>query len=155
MWDINRDDKSRVEAKCPQCSGLMADMGKDFASPKSKDVKRWNYLKTLYSVGIAFHSCGCTGPGYIPNQPEALVAWFNQQLFYYQSQLNFFRQRKEPATQRELDRENSKNWRVLSATYHLKNKKGIISNQDGINFWLQKIYDIEAKINIVNTKEKN
>jgi hypothetical protein len=74
--DVDRDETESVAAKCPECGQLMADMGLDFESPKKKDVKAWEHLKTLYAVGITFHSCGCSGPGYIPSSTEALVAYF-------------------------------------------------------------------------------
>jgi hypothetical protein len=77
LWDISDDDKLiEVEAKCPQCGKLMADMGLDFASPKKDDTKEWNHIKDLYLVGITFHSCGCTGPGYIPKDKEKLITHF-------------------------------------------------------------------------------
>lgn len=56
MGDINRDDKRIFDA--PQYGTLVASMGLDFASPKMDNIKEWEHVKTLYSVGIAFHSCG-------------------------------------------------------------------------------------------------
>src|SRR5688572_9120112 len=102
MWDIQGDDKSPLTpGKCPQCSEPMANMGLDFASPKQTDIKSWNHLKTLYSVGLTFHSCGCTGPGYIPNDKERLVAYFEGLLQCYNHNLEFWRGRTEPTNERE------------------------------------------------------
>lgn len=56
MWDINRDNKDVREAKCPQCGDLMANMELDFESPKKDNIKEWNHIKELYSVGITFYS---------------------------------------------------------------------------------------------------
>jgi hypothetical protein len=56
MWDINRDNKDVTEAKCPQCGDLMAKMELDFESPKKDNIKEWNHIKELYSVGITFYS---------------------------------------------------------------------------------------------------
>ena len=78
MWDIKRDNKDVTEAKCPQCVDLMANMGLDFESPKKDNIKEWNHIKELYSVGITFHSCGCSGPGYIPKDKDRLIAYFNE-----------------------------------------------------------------------------
>ncbi|RZK57404.1 MAG: hypothetical protein EOO91_10235, partial [Pedobacter sp.] len=76
MADIQRGEGTKNEAKCPECGELTASMGLDFESLKKTDLKKWAHLKSLYSVGITFHSCGCTGPGYIPNTTEKLIAYF-------------------------------------------------------------------------------
>ena len=59
MWDIKRTHEDSIEAKCPECGTLMANMGLDFESPKKNNINEWNHLRSLYSVGITFHSCGC------------------------------------------------------------------------------------------------
>ena len=77
-------------AKCPQCGKPMADMGLDFASPSKNDKKAWEHLQKLYQVGITFHSCGCSGPGYIPQDRDALLAYFKGIRETYEEQLKFF-----------------------------------------------------------------
>jgi hypothetical protein len=57
-----RQDEVR-EVPCPQCGAPMKDMGLDFKAPKQMDVKQWKKVAMLYARGIAFHSCGCGGPG--------------------------------------------------------------------------------------------
>ncbi len=127
MWDINRDDKRLVEAKCPQCGEMMANMGLDFASPKKDDIKKWEHLKRQYSVGITFHSCGCSGPGYIPNDDEMLISYFQKLLGEFNSQLTFWRERIEPANEKEIHRENSKSWDFLQKVPFVNSpKKGAI-----------------------------
>ena len=155
MWDINRDDKNtNVEAKCPQCSGFMADMGLDFASPKKDDIKQWEHLKSLYSVGITFHSCGCSGPGYIPNSKESLIAYFKELLNKYHYQLDFWRQRIEPKNDKEINREKSKSWDFIGQVpYKKKSLKVVISNQEAMQYWFSKIKAIEQKLDIVNKAE--
>ena len=51
---------------CPQCRQPMADMGLDFKAPSQSEVKQWEKVRALYAAGFAFHSCGCCGPGYRP-----------------------------------------------------------------------------------------
>ena len=51
---------------CPQCGQPMADMGKDFHAPRSRNVKQWEKVRALYSAGFSFDSCGCCGPGARP-----------------------------------------------------------------------------------------
>ncbi len=87
MWDIARTNESQAEARCPECAELMADMGLDFAAPPKKDLKQWDLLKSMYSVGITFHSCGCYGPGYIPKSKEALLKHFTERLENYKQTL--------------------------------------------------------------------
>lgn len=89
LWDINRDDKRSIEAKCPQCGQLMANMGLDFASPKKDNLKEWAHIKNLYSVGITFHSCGCLGPGYIPKSTEKLIDYIEEIKASYFRNLEF------------------------------------------------------------------
>jgi hypothetical protein len=147
MWDINRDDKRTVEAKCPQCGELMANMGLDFASPPSTRIKEWHHLKTLYSVGITFHSCGCTGPGYIPKDKESLIQYFKAILRDYHLSLSFWRQRIEPQSKREIDRENTKHWReIKNIPAELHPKKGVIDNIAAKKYWLDRIKLIEDEI---------
>lgn len=147
MRDINKDDKRTVDAKCPQCGHLMADMGLDFESPKQKDVKAWEHIKNLYSVGITFHSCGCTGPGYIPNTSERLAQYFKDLLKEYQLNLVFWRQRIEPTNEKEIQREKSKHFDfVRKIPRDLKNKRGVISNEEAKNFWFNRIKEVESKL---------
>lgn len=142
MSDINRDDKRTVEAKCPQCGQLMADMGLDFASPPKDNIKAWAHLKTLYTVGITFHSCGCSGPGYIPSSPEQLAEYLEETKQTYLNHLAFWRNRVAPETQKEREKDQRNNWYELSrvsASY----KKTVVPNQEGIHFWLNKIKEVE------------
>ena len=91
LWDVNRDRVINKEeerpAKCPECGKLMADMGKDFEAPKKQDLKSWKHIKSLYEVGITFHSCGCTGPGYIPRDHGTLRQLLQERRLTYNSSL--------------------------------------------------------------------
>jgi len=145
MWDINRDDKRTIEAKCPQCGQLMANMGLDFASPKKDNTKEWIHIKKLYSVGITFHSCGCSGPGYIPNTNEKLIEYFENIKESYSKNLEFWRSRIEPTTKQEKEKDTNKNWVELSRVSETY-KKEIVKNQDGINYWLDRIKQVELKL---------
>jgi hypothetical protein len=147
MWDINIDDKRVVEAKCPQCGQLMANMGLDFQSPKKDDIKAWRHIKDLYSVDITFHSCGCTGPGYIPRTTDKLIEYLQEILTEFKSNLEFWRQRIEPSNQKEIDRENSKHLNSIGKIpYDLRPKKGAISNEDAKIYWFAKITEVELKL---------
>ncbi|WP_239023068.1 hypothetical protein [Flavobacterium endoglycinae] len=148
MGDIKKGEKSVFEAKCPECGELMANMGLDFESPKKDDLKKWEHLKSLYSVGITFHSCGCSGPGYIPNSKEKLIEYFEEIKKTYLKNMEFWRNRVEPSTKKEKEQDYNRNWSKLgeiSSNY----KKEIVTNQKGLDYWHQKIKEIEEKINLI------
>jgi len=150
MWDIKRDSKDVTEAKCPQCGELMANMGLDFESPKKDNIKEWNHIKDLYSVGITFHSCGCSGPGYIPKDKERLMAYFEEIINDYNKQLVFWRNRVAPTTDKEIQRENSRHWdSICRVPFEQRPKKGAINNEDAKNYWLTRIKEVEEKLKII------
>ena len=60
-------DRDRI-VKCPQCSQQMANIGRDFKPPKQSNQKQWSKVKILYENGYTFHSCGCCGPGFRPDE---------------------------------------------------------------------------------------
>jgi len=148
MNDIQRGEKSVQEAKCPECGDLMASMGLDFESPKKDDLKKWEHMKSLYSVGIAFHSCGCSGPGYIPNSKEKIIEYFEDLKTTYLKNIDFWRSRTEPTNKIEKDKEWNKSWAELGKVAS-KHKKEIIKNDEGIAFWLEKVKQIEHKISLI------
>ena len=156
MWDIKRDNKDLKEAKCPHCEGFMVDMGLDFESPKKGSIKEWNHIRDLYSVGITFHSCGCTGPGYIPKDKDRLIEYFKEIINDYHKQLVFWRNRIEPKTEQEIQRENSKRWDSINRVpFDQRPKKGTISNEDAKNYWLEKIKEVEQKLKTIKpTRDK-
>jgi hypothetical protein len=158
LIDLGRQDKSpEKEAKCPNCGLLMADMGLDFEAPKKDNVKDWAHIKTLYSVGITFHSCGCTGPGYIPNSKDRLISYFEEVRQEYERNLDFWRQREEPTDRPGIDRDNSKNWRYISRVpYELRSSrgKGTVTNEEAKQYWIGRLKEIDHKIAHLNQTEE-
>ncbi|CAD0220909.1 hypothetical protein KYG33_09985 [Chryseobacterium sp. D764] len=73
--------------KCPECSNVMADLGKDFKAPKKTAVKEWRIVESLFKTGKCFHSCGCDGIGYIPKNPKDYETYLNTILKTYQEYL--------------------------------------------------------------------
>jgi hypothetical protein len=146
--DIKRGEKSVLEAKCPECAELMANMGLDFESPKKDDLKKWEHIKSLYSVGIGFYSCGCSGPGYIPNSKEKLIEYFEELRDTYLKNIDFWRSRIEPTNKQEKEKDYQKNWLELGKVSS-NSKKEMVKNQEGIIFWLEKVKEIESKISLI------
>lgn len=143
------------EARCPDCGTLMASMGKDFEAPARNKVKAWQHIQDLYKVGIAFHSCGCAGSGYVPADKEQLIAYLQEKLEDYQHQLKFWRDRKEPSTQSEADREHSKNSMFFIRIWEIR-KRGqkIFPNEDAKNYWMEKIRNVEQDLALIKSSSK-
>ncbi|MGQ2142398.1 hypothetical protein ACT4R9_00380 [Ornithobacterium rhinotracheale] len=150
LKDINRElgHEDSVEAKCPQCGGLMADMGLDFESPKMNDTKTWEHIKDLYSVGITFHSCGCSGPGYIPRDKEALIHYLEHIKKVYLSNLEFWRNRVEPTNKEQRLKDYNKNRGELCMVAN-DFKKRVVSNQEGFDFWINRVKEVEENLKIL------
>lgn len=152
LWiDIRKGDKENSLAICPECGGGMANMGKDFESPKQKDDKAWRHIKNLYDVGITFFSCGCTGPGYIPRDHEALLRHFEEVRGDYFKELEFWRKRIEPETKVERIKDEQRNWKkltVVSDNY----RKEVVTNQEGFDYWMERIKSVEVKIEQVKAQ---
>lgn len=143
--DINNGEKQSVEAKCPQCGQLMANMGLDFASPKKDNIKEWAHLKNLFSVGITFHSCGCSGPGYIPNTKEKLKEHLEEIKINYFKNLDNCRKRTQSKINLKIEKDIKKDWPELLGILDTQKNKSKIK-QDEINYWLDRINQVEQKI---------
>lgn len=156
LRDLNgQREEQMVEAKCPQCGELMANMGLDFEAPKQKDQKQWEHIRDLYTVGITYHSCGCYGPGYIPKSSESLISYFQETLKRYQVNLEFYRKRIEPKTEKEHVRDEAKNWNeITKIPYERRPEKGSISNQAAKDYWIERIQELEGKLEYLLNKPR-
>jgi hypothetical protein len=95
----NAANAASKSANCPQCGGLMPNMGLDFKVPKTKERKAWQHLAYLHEVGITFHSCGCGGTGHIPKDKTALLAHLERIKKNYSTHRDFWAKRRvEPST---------------------------------------------------------
>lgn len=153
LWLDIKKGNAQDEARCPQCRKLMANMGLDFAAPPKNDVKKWEHLKNLYQVGITFHSCGCTGPGYIPRDKEQMLQHFEEIKAGYQRHLDFFRERVEPQTRSEKDRDRQLHWDFISKLpMDIRGKRDDISNEEAKNYWIEKIKEVEGKLSLIRNQ---
>ena len=106
-------------SKCPQCGGQMANVGMDFKSPKTANVKQWNIIASMYKIGAIFQTCGCDGIGYVPvNMPDYEV--------YLQTTLTLYKNRRE-GVQRDT---------ALSS----------FERSERISYWNAKIEKVEREI---------
>ena len=157
LADIKSGQKDSIEAKCPQCSGLMASMGLDFKAPPKKDVKAWKYVQNLYAVGITFHSCGCSGPGYIPKNKEEILANLEQSKEQYIGHLRFWTTIEFPDTKSEFEKLyqdqswllNSVSIKELQADYG----KRLTIKTEAVLYWTNKVNDIDKYIVLTQRQE--
>ncbi len=145
LKDVDRDARTSVEARCPECGNMLADMGLDFKSPAKDDHKQWAHIRNLYTVGITFHSCGCSGPGYIPQDRKAIINYLEKIRSEYMHALVFWRYRIEPENKKEHELEYQKNGSRLW-TVNRNFFKQTVSNQEGINYWINKIKEVEERL---------
>ncbi|WP_460586118.1 hypothetical protein [Hymenobacter arcticus] len=142
-----RDETESIAAKCPECGQLTASMGLDFESPSKDDVKAWHHLCNLYSVGITYHSCGCSGPGYIPATSEAIVDYLGEKLTDYVRELRYWLNRTTPDSKAERDKDNDKNWSHNQRLHpSLRGKNGGIITANAIAHWQQLVDDLDCRL---------
>jgi DNA-directed RNA polymerase subunit RPC12/RpoP len=147
LHDVARDETESAAATCPECGQLTASMGLDFKSPPKTDVKAWQHLRNLYSVGITYHSCGCSGPGYIPATSEAIVDYLAARLTDYVCELRYWLSRATPESKAEREKDNSKNWsRNQRLPTALRGKNGGIITANAIAYWQQLVYELEDRL---------
>ena len=72
--------KSRVsvsethEAKCPNCGGEMANLGRDLRLPAKTKNEQWQCIKYLIDNKYNIYSCGCQGIGFVPHKMADAIA---------------------------------------------------------------------------------
>ncbi len=164
LWvDVDRDSAydENVESNkaiCPECGSLMVDMGLDFESPKKTDVKTWKHIEDLYKSGITFHSCGCTGPGYIPKDREQLIKHLMHVKDQYIKHMRFWKNRIEP----QNDSEKQKDWNnnagfLFAIPQKLKEgtrKKRKIDSDKAVDYWTEKLIVVENRLSELITVNK-
>ncbi len=154
LVDIDRDmaygkTKDTIPAKCPECGNLMANMGLDFESPKKKDEKAWSHMKNLYTSGVTYHSCGCTGPGYIPKDKEALIQFLINKQNDFIKQKKFWLSKASPESKSEQLKDYNKNFNFyyrIPRVLRKGKKKRLVEKEEAIKYWEEKIVDIGLKI---------
>lgn len=73
---------------CPDCGSIMNNIGLDFKAPKKDRKKEWEIIRSLYSLGNTFHTCGCDGPGYIPKNQKDYLIYLEEIRSGYQERLS-------------------------------------------------------------------
>jgi hypothetical protein len=107
LCDLEAEYKSAAHL-CPECNQPMVDMGLDFKPPRQSDEKAWRILSGMFRVGHAFHTCGCDGPGYIPQAPADYRRYLEERRQNFSDQLN--RVHQSPELSAEAKREAGDYW---------------------------------------------
>ncbi|MDJ0366230.1 hypothetical protein QMK33_13810 [Hymenobacter sp. H14-R3] len=119
-------------------------MGRDFKAPPKDDYRAWQHLRRLYKVGIAFHSCGCGGPGLVPATAEELVSHLTQQLSGYVEQLRYWLIRSAPITKIEHEADKKENWHQNWGLQ--KDDKGRVDAPAALAYWQGRVQQLEHHI---------
>lgn len=153
LRDINHGQKESVEAKCPQCGGLMADMGLDFKAPQKDDIKAWKHVQDLYTVGMTFHSCGCSGPGYIPRDKEQILNKLEYTKKSYIENFRIWNTIELPDNKAEFNLFHQKNFQKIAGTlpYNLYEdyKKRKLDKEIAVSYWTDKLKEIDKYMELL------
>jgi hypothetical protein len=107
------------EAKCPNCGGEMANLGRDLRLPPKTKDEQWACIKYLYDNKYNIYSCGCQGIGFVPHKMEdaiRLVAEYKDKPKMYQKELEIlekFEQKRKAQRMREKERILKKNLKEI------------------------------------------
>ena len=68
LFDVDPDAKDAKDAKCPNCGGEMANLGRDLRLPAKTKNEQWQCIKYLIDNKYNIYSCGCQGIGFVPHK---------------------------------------------------------------------------------------
>ncbi|ANF51524.1 hypothetical protein A0O34_13865 [Chryseobacterium glaciei] len=111
------------DIKCPECGNLMADLGRDFKAPKKTAIKEWKIVEGLFKLGKRFHTCGCDGIGYIPQNPKDYEVYLQKALKEYQDSIIYYQGKTEAEYPDKMERINYWNERILNVKSEMKFQK--------------------------------
>jgi hypothetical protein len=97
------------EAKCPNCGGEMANLGRDLRLPTKTKDEQWACIKYLVDNNYNIYSCGCQGIGFVPHKMQdaiTLVAEYKEKQNLVQKQYDIERKFEEKQkAQRKREKE--------------------------------------------------
>lgn len=117
------DEIENRPVKCPECGNLMADLGLDFKAPKKTAVKEWKIVESLFKIGKSFHTCGCYGIGYIPQNPKDYEAYLKRILEEYENILVSYQNKTEIECTDKMERINYWSERISKIRSEIINQK--------------------------------
>jgi hypothetical protein len=86
------------EAKCPNCSNEMANLGRDLRLPIKTKNEQWQCIKYLYEMKYNIYSCGCSGIGYVPHKMEEAIQLVKE----YKNEIPNFKKKQALQEKKEI-----------------------------------------------------
>jgi hypothetical protein len=117
---------SAKDAKCPNCTGEMFNIGRDLRLPPKTKNEQWACIKYLVDNNYNIYSCGCQGIGFVPHKMEdaiTLVAEYNQRFVRYQKEQENLQKKEERAKKKRNLEKERKTKALLKAIKDEENPK--------------------------------
>jgi hypothetical protein len=115
------------EAKCPNCGGEMANLGRDLRLPAKTKNEQWACIKYLVDNKYNIYSCGCQGIGFVPHKMSDAIALVAESKNYqntFQKQYDIERKFEEKQkAQRKREKERTIKKQLKEIKKEEKNKK--------------------------------
>jgi hypothetical protein len=113
------------EAKCPNCGGEMAHLGRDLRLPAKHKDEEWRCIKYLVDNKYNIYSCGCQGIGFVPHKMEdaiQLVAEYKDKQKMYQKEQAIKEKLEQKAKEKKKRDKERKTKMLLKAVEKEKNE---------------------------------
>jgi hypothetical protein len=98
------------DAKCPNCGGIMANLGRDLRLPTKIKDEQWRCIKYLYDNKYNIYSCGCSGIGFVPHKMEDAITLVEE----YKNQIpNYYKQQALKEKKETIEKKRKQNANAL------------------------------------------
>jgi hypothetical protein len=115
------------EAKCPNCGGEIAHLGRDLRLPAKTKDEQWACIKYLVDNKYNIYSCGCQGIGFVPHKMAdavQLIAEYKEKQNLIQKQYDIDRKFEEKQkAQRKREKEKTIKKQLKDIKKEDKNKE--------------------------------
>jgi hypothetical protein len=116
------------DAKCPNCGGEMANLGRDLRLPAKHKDEEWRCIKYLIDNKYNIYSCGCQGIGFVPHKMSdaiTLVAEYKNKSELYQKEQEKREKREQKIKEKRKRNQERETKKILKAIkQEKKNEKG-------------------------------
>lgn len=67
--------RSNYAATCPNCGGVILEMGRSFKAPPARDIAQWSKIRELFAAGFRFSSYRSTSGPPLPRKLSEVKAF--------------------------------------------------------------------------------
>jgi hypothetical protein len=106
------------EAKCPNCGGEMANLGRDLRLPAKTKDEEWRCIKYLVDNKYNIYSCGCQGIGFVPHKMQdaiTLVAEYSEKQKMYLKEQAILEKREIKTKEKRKRNQERETKKILKA----------------------------------------